>query len=88
MSWKSYDAHNALSYVHNLRELYESNCESSDIFTTNYHSVRSPLAPMVQSNVIFTLISISLIACYLSLNKLKIIYRRDPHSGNQSVLVR
>ena len=34
---------------------------------------------------VFTLISKRLIACNLSLNKLKIIHRRDPHSGIQTV---
>ncbi|XP_062621019.1 uncharacterized protein LOC134282637 [Saccostrea cucullata] len=86
---KSYDAHNALSDVCSLRELYESNlafkCEGSDIFTMNYYSVKSSLVPLVQGNIVSTLISNRLTANNLSLNKLKLIHKRDPHSGIQTV---
>ncbi|XP_061172640.1 uncharacterized protein LOC133191040 [Saccostrea echinata] len=86
---KSYDAHNALADVCSLRELYESNlafkCESSDIFNMNYYNVKSSLIPLIQSKVISTLISKRLTANNLSLNKLKLIHKRDPHCGIQTV---
>lgn len=86
---KSYDAHNALADVCSLRELYESTlahkCQSSDIFTMDYYDIKSSLEPLVRNNVISKLISKRLTACNLSLNKLKLLHKRDPNCGIQNV---
>ena len=86
---KDYDAHNALSDVLSLRELYEKvfseKCQSSDIFTLNFYAVKSSLVPLVDSKVISPLISRRLLACNLGLNTQKTIHKRDPHNGIHNV---
>ncbi|XP_055999188.1 uncharacterized protein LOC125656742 [Ostrea edulis] len=84
-----YEAHNALSDVNSLRKLYEEklskNYNSSDVFTLSYYNVRASLEPLVQKKVISSLISKRLINCSLSLNRLKLIHKRDPQNGIQNV---
>ncbi|XP_062617800.1 uncharacterized protein LOC134279410 isoform X2 [Saccostrea cucullata] len=84
-----YEAHNALSDVTSLRKLYEEklskHCNSSDVFTLSYYSVKASLEPLVQKKVISALISKRLVNCSLSLNKLKLTHKRDPQNGIHNV---
>lgn len=84
-----YEAHNALFDVLSLKRLYEEKlskkCNASDLFALSYYSVKSSLEPLVQKKVISSLISKRLINCCLSLNKLKLIHKRDPQNGIHSV---
>lgn len=79
------EAHNALSDVTSLRKLYEEKlakqCDSLDVFTLSYYTVKASLGPIVQKKVISSLISKRLINCSLRLNKLKLIHKRDAQHG-------
>ena len=84
-----YDAHNAMSDVISLKALYErklaSECDASDVFNWAYYSVKTSLEPLVNQKVISTLICKRLVSCSLSVSKLRLIHKRDPHNGIRNV---
>lgn len=84
-----YDAHNAMSDVSSLKQLYEKKlaveCDSSDVFSLAYYDVKSSLEPLVCKKVISALMCKRLVSCSLSMNKLKLIHKRDPHNGIRNV---
>ncbi|XP_056006937.1 DNA polymerase III PolC-type-like [Ostrea edulis] len=86
---KHYEAHNAIADVKALKELFEVKlltlCNASDVFTLNYYTIKKSLEPLVKAKVLSSMISKKLIANSLSLSKLEIIHKRDPHNGLRNV---
>lgn len=86
---KEYEAHNAIADVRALKELFELKlltlCNSSDVFTLNYYTIKKSLEPLVKAKVLSSMISKKLIANSLSLSKLEVIHKRDPHNGLRNV---
>ncbi|XP_062590039.1 uncharacterized protein LOC134251653 [Saccostrea cucullata] len=86
---KDYEAHNAIADVKALRELFEMKllalCSANDVFTLNYYTIKKSLEPLVKAKIVSSMISKKLIANSLSLSKLVLIHKRDPHNGLRNV---
>ncbi|KAK3090923.1 hypothetical protein FSP39_015740 [Pinctada imbricata] len=84
-----YDAHNALADVKALRSLFEqklsSQCGPDDMFTVHYYAARASLDPLLKDKIISPVIHKKLISNSLSLQRLRLIHRRDPHNGIRNV---
>ncbi|XP_062575762.1 protein PML-like [Saccostrea cucullata] len=86
---KDYEAHNAIADVKALRELFEMKllalCSANDVFTLNYYTIKKSLEPLVKAKIVSSMISKKLIANSLSLSKLVLTHKRDPHNGLRNV---